>query len=257
MKGTLLRSGRRTPVRPRVRRPRHRCRGCPFLAPSGKCLDPCIRSGRCGDWVWYLRGGRQFRRLYVKPKDPRTFAQRYWRRRFGTASKKYSHAVSEHQQEAWIAQGEKLRSRPRLGQSGPLTGQQYAIRRDYLKNTPPQRESAQKHKKPLRIKGVFASTSEARRVLPGAAPGLHRRGIGRAAAHSVRGSAGNRGEPAWTPPTRRLRPWRLRRRLLRGRAPRWPVAHQGLGTAPGLPRSRSVLSARGSIWNSYPSIPLG
>jgi hypothetical protein len=73
---------------------RRRCLGCPFCAPSGKCLDPRPRSGRCGDWVFYLRHGKQFRRLDVKPRDPRTPSQRYWRERLAAASQRYSAALT-------------------------------------------------------------------------------------------------------------------------------------------------------------------
>ena len=35
---------------------RPRCRDCRFRAPSGACLDPVLTSGRCGDYVRYVRG---------------------------------------------------------------------------------------------------------------------------------------------------------------------------------------------------------
>jgi hypothetical protein len=110
------------------------CRGCRFRAPSGACLDPVLTSGRCGDYVRYVRGNQQHRRIYVKPTNPRTSRQQRWRSRFGAASRKYSHSLTDEQQDARIAAGAKLRSRPRLGQSGPLTGQQYSIRREYAAN---------------------------------------------------------------------------------------------------------------------------
>ena len=107
-----------------------RCPACPFYAPSGKCLDQTIRSGRCGDWIWYLRKGKQIRRLWSRPRDPRTPRQRQCRARLAAASKRYSHGLSDGQQEACIAAGARLRSRPRLCQSGPLTGQQYWVRQE-------------------------------------------------------------------------------------------------------------------------------
>jgi len=115
----------------RTARVRRRCRRCPFLAPSGQCLDRAIKSGRCGDWIWFVRYGKQIRRRYVRPHDPSTLAQLRSRARLSDASRKYSHSLTEKQHEACIAAGAKLRSRPRLGQSGPLTGQQYSIRRQY------------------------------------------------------------------------------------------------------------------------------
>jgi hypothetical protein len=65
------------------------------------------------------------------PHDPRTPAQLRSRARLGAASRKYNYSLTEKQQDACIAAGAKLRSRPRLGQPGPLTGQQYSIRRQY------------------------------------------------------------------------------------------------------------------------------
>jgi hypothetical protein len=106
------------------------CRDCRFCGPSKRCLDPAIKSGRCGDWVWYIRGGKQCRRRYAWPKDPRTVAQLLSRGRFRAASKRYNRVLTDEQQDACIAAGAKVRSRPRLGQSGPLTGQQYWVRRD-------------------------------------------------------------------------------------------------------------------------------
>ena len=103
----------------------------PFCAPSGRCLDRTLKSGRCGDWIWFVRHGKLVRRLYVRPHDPRTPAQLRSRARLSAASEKYSHSLTEKQHNACIAAGAKLRSRPRLGQSGPLTGQQYSIRRQY------------------------------------------------------------------------------------------------------------------------------
>jgi hypothetical protein len=117
-------------VVPPMKRPakaRHQCRRCPLRAPSGRCLNTVLRSGRCGDWIWYMRGGQQCRRRYACPKDPRTPAQLRRRARLKAASRSYSRSLTEEQREACIAAGVKVRSRPRLAQSGPLTGQQYWV----------------------------------------------------------------------------------------------------------------------------------
>jgi len=106
------------------------CGGCPFCGPSARCFDPAIRSGRCGDWIWYLRGSKQCRRRYAWPTDPGTVAQLLCRARLTTASRRYSRLLTEEQREACMAAGAKVQSRPRLGQSGPLTGQQYWVRKD-------------------------------------------------------------------------------------------------------------------------------
>lgn len=99
-------------------------------APSGQCRAPGLKSGRRGDYVWFMRGSKQCRRVYVIPKDPRKPAQVYWRALLGAASTRYSHSLSEVEINSCIAAGAKLRSRPRLGQWGWLTGQQYWARRE-------------------------------------------------------------------------------------------------------------------------------
>jgi hypothetical protein len=45
--------------------------------------------------VWYVQGNQQWRRLYVKPEDPRTPKQLHWRARFGAASKTRLSALSD------------------------------------------------------------------------------------------------------------------------------------------------------------------
>ncbi|GEM_PF-2266129 len=107
------------------------CRGCPWQTRWGGCRNPVMRSGRCGGWVWYVRGGKQFRHRYVKPKDPRTPGQLRCRARLGAASRAWSSSpeVTEAERQVCIAAGRRKRSRPRLGQSGWLTGQQYYVGR--------------------------------------------------------------------------------------------------------------------------------
>ena len=166
----------RRPHLPRMRS----CLRCPFRAPSGKCLAPGLKSGRCGDWVFYLRDGKQQRHLYVKPKDPRTPRQRLWRARFSAASKKYSYSLTEEQRDACIAAGAKLQSRLRLGQSGPLTGQQYSIRSEYAAKAKENALSAEKAQKALQTKGVSLSTSDPRRGISGVPPGQRHRNTRRA-----------------------------------------------------------------------------
>jgi hypothetical protein len=167
------------PARQLIRKARG-CRGCPCLAPSGRCLDPTIKSGRCGDWVWYVRGNKQFRHLYVKPQDRRTPRQLHWRARFGSASKKYSSSLSQEQRDACIAAGAKFRSRPRLAQSGPLTGQQYSIRKEYVANAEGRAQSAAKAAKVLQTQGFLRSTSGTHRGISKVPPGHSRRDTGRA-----------------------------------------------------------------------------
>ncbi len=86
-------------------------------------------SGRFGAWIYYMRGNKQVRRPYVKPRDPRTPAQLRCRAAFAAAVRAWSECqgMTQDDQRAWIAAAENIRSRPRLAQSGPLTGQQYFI----------------------------------------------------------------------------------------------------------------------------------
>ena len=104
----------------RAARKKRRCRRCPFCAPSGRCLDRTLKSGRCGDWIWFVRYGKRCRRPYARPTDPRTLAQLRSRGCLSAASKIYSRWLTDEQQDACIAAGAKLRTRPRLGKLGRL-----------------------------------------------------------------------------------------------------------------------------------------
>ena len=223
------------------------CRGCPCRAPSGRCLDPTIKSGRCGDWVWYVRGNKQFRHLYVKPQDPRTPKQQRWRARFGSASNKYSDSLTHEQRGACIAAGAKLRSRPRLAQSGPLTGQQYSIRREYATNAGARAQSAEKTAKVLQTQGFLRSTSGTHRGISKVPPGHSRRDTGRASRKEGRrknGQCRRRKVRAASEVRQAQRVTRSRWAHYRNttRAVRWRAAHNP-GTFPGSRRA-SVRASR-------------
>jgi len=97
---------------------------------GGKNVDIPM-SGRCDGWVYYVVRGKQRRRRYFVPNDPRTPAQLRCRAAFSAASREWSHnqdMTNEERQECRVA-GAKVRSRPRLGLWGWLTGQQYHVRR--------------------------------------------------------------------------------------------------------------------------------
>ena len=150
--------------------PVRRCPRCPFYAPSGKCLNPTLRSGRCGDWVWYVRNEKQFRRLWSRPRDPRTPLQLYWRARLGAASKRYSQGLTDGQQDGCMAAGAWPQSRPRLFQSGPLTRQQNAVRQECSTKAAVGAHSAGTVVKPLQTQGISASTWEHYRIAAVALP---------------------------------------------------------------------------------------
>lgn len=165
----------------RIARPERRCRRCPFCAPSGRCLERTIKSGRCGDWIWFVRHGKQIRRRYVRPHDPRTSGQLCSRARLSAASREYSCSLTEKQRDACITAGAKRRSRPRLGQSGPLTGQQYSIRRQYaLQKSHGSAIKTALAPQALQSQKVKPTTWERHRGASRVAPDRPRRGTGRA-----------------------------------------------------------------------------
>jgi hypothetical protein len=96
-----------------------------------KILD-IPKSGRDGRCVYYMRDSNLCRRKYVVPKDPRTTGQLRARAALTAASKAWSHhpQLTEEHRRDWRVAGAKVRSRPRLYQSGPLTGQMYFVARN-------------------------------------------------------------------------------------------------------------------------------
>ena len=92
-------------------------------------LPDVPKSGRFGGWIYYMRRGKQVRRPYVRPRDPRTSAQLRCRAGFAAATKAWSQSqgMTQEDLEAWRTAGKQVRSRPRLAQSGPLTGQLYFV----------------------------------------------------------------------------------------------------------------------------------
>jgi hypothetical protein len=154
-----------------------KCRRCPLRASSGRCLNPVFRSGKCGDWIWSVRGGKQHRRRYARPKDPCTLAQPLCRARFKTASRRYSRSLTEEERVPCMAAGAKLRSRSRHAQRGPLTGQQYWVRQDSaqakVKVKPTKAKTAPQLLQPEK---VTRSTSDQYRIYTGHTPSIHRLG---------------------------------------------------------------------------------
>jgi hypothetical protein len=105
-----------------------------------------LKSGRCGDWVWYVRNGYQWRRRWLEGFDPKTAKQRAQRARLAAASKAYNEVLTEDERRACIAEGAKRRTRPRLGQSGPQTGQQYWVGKESSEKPPMPARQARKPK---------------------------------------------------------------------------------------------------------------
>ena len=153
------------------------CERCPWLAPSGACRDPVLqtglKSGRCGGWIWVVRVGKQYRRRYAKPRDPRTRKQRYWRARLSLASRQYSSLLPEQEMNACIAAAARLRTRPRLYQSGRLTGQQYWVRKECNRKAEapqPERVAMKYPSRGLVPQGFARSTWECHHPATGAPP---------------------------------------------------------------------------------------
>jgi hypothetical protein len=87
----------------------------------------CPKSGRSGDVVFFMIRNRQRERAYVIPKTVRNAATKRARTVFGALSKAYSTLLTAEQQAAWSVAAAKVLSRPRLGQCGPLTGQEHFV----------------------------------------------------------------------------------------------------------------------------------
>jgi hypothetical protein len=131
--------------------------------------------------VWYvLPGNKQWRRLWVKPRDPRTPSQRHWRKRLGTAPRNYSQSLTVEQQDACIAAGAKCRSRPRLGQWGWLTGQQFWVGKECAGKPEGSTRNAETLTKGLQTKGISLPTSDTHRGMSVTPPCQHRRDRGQA-----------------------------------------------------------------------------
>jgi hypothetical protein len=83
------------------------------------------KSGRSGDYVFYMRRKTLCRRRYVIPRNVRTAARRRTRGAFGAIAKAWGERLTEEQRQAWIDSGAKIESHPRLWQSGPLRGEMH------------------------------------------------------------------------------------------------------------------------------------
>ena len=73
----------------------NRCSLCKWCSPAGECRGPAIKSGRCGDWVWYVRGSKQCRQRWAKPKDPKTPAHLRCRARLAAGPVGHTHRATE------------------------------------------------------------------------------------------------------------------------------------------------------------------
>jgi hypothetical protein len=88
-----------------------------------KILD-IPQSGKRGSFVTVRTRYGQSSRPLVIPRDPKTPAQLRSRSTLGHVAPRWR-GLTDEQRTVWNTGGRKLRSRPRLGQSGPLTGCQF------------------------------------------------------------------------------------------------------------------------------------
>ena len=82
------------------------------------------KSGKRGQVVAFKSRYGQVERQHTPPRKRPTAAQLRVRFEFGGASLGWK-TLTEEQRGAWRARGKKVRSHPRGGQSGPLTGQNF------------------------------------------------------------------------------------------------------------------------------------
>ncbi|MFN2169403.1 MAG: hypothetical protein ACK2U9_24485, partial [Anaerolineae bacterium] len=88
---------------------------------------PCTKSGKCGNMVWQRNRYGQICYPAFIPANPRTPAQQAIRGIFGAVSQRWR-TLTEEQRLAWIAAAATILSKPRLAQSGPLTGCQLFVK---------------------------------------------------------------------------------------------------------------------------------
>jgi hypothetical protein len=89
-----------------------------------KILDT-PRSGKCGQTVAFQSRFGLCLRQYVPQKAALTPARQHVCAVFGNNSRKWTARLTDEQHDRWVLAGAQVMSHPRLGQKGPLTGQQF------------------------------------------------------------------------------------------------------------------------------------
>ena len=85
------------------------------------------QTGKCGLTVTFPSRNGLIRRAWVVPSNPQTAEQLVVRGRLASLAAAYD-ALTEAQQNAWIAAASQYQTRSVLGQSGPMTGLQLFIK---------------------------------------------------------------------------------------------------------------------------------
>ena len=91
-----------------------------------KILD-VPQTGKLGLTVTYPGRNGLIRRIKVSPKNPQTGTQIAQRSGLKQCAQAYDQ-LTDAQQKAWVSAALKIKSRPTLGQGGPLTGLQLFVR---------------------------------------------------------------------------------------------------------------------------------
>ncbi len=89
-----------------------------------KTLD-IPKSGKCGNIVAYQTKFGSCQRTLVIPANPTSPARQHMRGAFGSLARAWSTPLTQSQRDAWNVAAQKVPSAERLGQSGPLSGQQH------------------------------------------------------------------------------------------------------------------------------------
>ena len=82
---------------------------------------PCTKSGKCGQTVWQRARYGQICYLAFVPFNPRSPAQTAVRKVFRQVSARWRELTQE-QRDVWNAVARTIKSKPRAGQCGDLTG---------------------------------------------------------------------------------------------------------------------------------------
>jgi hypothetical protein len=150
-----------------------------------------------------------------------------------------SQSLTQAERRACIAAGSELRSRPRLGQSGPLNGQHYSIRRDYSTLAAQRPPDAKSSRNPLQTKRISRSTSDRCRTSAGPLPKQHAYHTGRAGNHKTgRALRTPAKQKAWAVSRLHRRPRVTQSTRQRSRRVCWPArrhtgSSRGTALAPG------------------------
>jgi hypothetical protein len=95
-----------------------------------KILD-VPQTGKLGLTVTFPSRTGLIRRMKVTPSDPNTASQQTIRGNFTAAAHRYD-TLTEAQQNAWSTAAGQYKSKPSLGQSGPLTGFQLFVKQNAI-----------------------------------------------------------------------------------------------------------------------------